>query len=424
MKSFRDSSLEVQMVFMVFFLMIALIYFLLLIYEIIWKQKWKKIIINMAVFTAAFLMALCFYVRHLILCEESTCFFFEVPYVVFGAAGICGIAYAVMQIAGYFRQGKNHLQGSAIQESLDNLPSGAGFFDEQGIPVLINRQMYRICRCLTGRDIQSAAELQAALEHPLEDRVSYDPDFQVYCLSDGSVWKFSQDYIVTQNGERFLQFLASEVSELYQSKQLLEKENRKLQEMSAALKELSKNIVTLTREEEILAMKMRVHDNLGYSVLASHRMLLQDSEDSREVFLSQWNSTLNLLRRDNESEAGKTHLRVQERAEALGVKLLYTGEMPDDQTIAELLDMILLEAISNSVRHAGATELYLNMKKAAHEWMFVITNNGRKPEKEIVQGGGLSAIRKKVENCGGSIRIGSFPEYSLTIKIPKKEESV
>ena len=209
MKSFGNNSLEFQMVLVVFFLMTALTYFLLIIYEITWKQKWKRIIINMAVFTVTFLTASCLSVRYLFYdWEQNSFILFKIPYVVYVAAGICGIVFAAMQIRDAFRQGKNHLQGNAIQESLDNLPSGAGFFDEQGMPVLINRQMYRICRYLTGRDIQSVAELREALEHPLEGSVSYDPDFQVYCFPDGSVWKFSEDFIVAENGEQFLQFLA------------------------------------------------------------------------------------------------------------------------------------------------------------------------------------------------------------------------
>ena len=425
MKSFGDSSLEFQMVLMVFFLLIALVYFLLILYEIIWKQKGKQIIINMAVFTVSFLAASCFQVQSLVFYDEQDSFLFlQIPYAVYAAAGTGGIAYAAMQIRKTISRGKDRLQGNAIQESLDNLPSGVGFFDEKGMPVLINRQMHRICGYLTGRDVQSAAELREALEQPLEDRVSYDPDFQVYCFVDGSVWKFSEDFAVTESGERFLQFLASEVSELYESKQLLEKENRKLQEMSAAMKELSKNIVALTREEETLAMKMRVHDDLGYSVLAAHRMLMQDSEENREAFLFQWNRILNLLRKENEPAAGELHQKVQERADSLGLKLIFTGEIPDDPTAAQLIGEILLEAVSNSVRHAGATELYVKMSSQNHDWMVVITNNGRKPDREIEEGGGLSAIRKKVENQNGTVKICSFPAYSLTIKIPKTEEHV
>lgn len=424
-KSFGDTSLEVQMGMMLCSLLIALVYFLFIIYEIIWRQKKKQIVINVAVFTVTFFAAACFPVRHLISSQERELFWlFRIPLWGFAFLGACEIAFVAVQIRDAVRGRKQHLQRNAIQESLDNLPSGVGFFDEQGMPVLLNRQMHKIGRYLTGSDIQSAAELRKALEHPVERNVFYDPDFQVYCFWDGSVWKFSEDLIVAEGGERFWQFLASEVSELYQNKQLLEKENRKLQEMAAAMKELSKNIVTLTREEEILAMKMRVHDDLGYSVLAAHRMLLQDSEEARAVFLSQWKRVLHLLREENETAAGGVHQMVQERAEALGVNICYTGEIPEDPEVAELMDMILLEALSNSVRHAGATKLYADRSSEDTQWQLVITNNGRKPEKEIEEGGGLSAIRKKVENFKGTVSIRSIPFYSLTVKIPKKEEQV
>ena len=169
----------------------------------------------------------------------------------------------------------------------------------------MNRKMYQICQDLAGRDIQNITELKEALEHPLKENVFYDVDLKVYCFADGSVWKFSEKEIATTAGDRFFQFLASEVSELYRNKVLLKEENQKLQEMSVAMKELSKNVITLTREEEMLSMKMRVHDNLGYSVLAAQRMLLRESEADRDVFLSQWKQTLDLLNKDNESVEGE-----------------------------------------------------------------------------------------------------------------------
>ena len=104
----------------------------------------------------------------------------------------------------------------------------------------------------------------------------------------------------------------------------------------------------------MLSMKMRVHDNLGYSVLAAQRMLLRESEADRDVFLSQWRQTLDLLNKDNESVKGEQlHRQVQERAEILGVKIIYTGEQVWESHIFELMDIILLEALSNCVRMQG-----------------------------------------------------------------------
>ena len=184
------------------------------------------------------------------------------------------------------------------------------------------------------------------------------------------------------------------------------------------MKALSKNVVTLTREEETLSMKMRVHDNLGYSVLATQRMLMRESEEDRDMFLSQWKQTLDLLNKDNESVEGEQlHRQVQERAKVLGVKIIYTGEKVWESHISELMDIILIEALSNCVRHAGARELYVKCSIEEQEWVMVLTDNGRKPEKNIKEGGGLSGIRKRVEQCGGSMRIAADPRFSITVKL-------
>ena len=202
---------------------------------------------------------------------------------------------------------------------------------------------------------------------------------------------------------------------------LLKEENQKLQEMSVAMKELSKNVITLTREEEMLSMKMRVHDNLGYSVLAAQRMLIRESEADRDIFRSQWKQTLDLLNKDNKSVEGEQlHRQVQERAKTLGVKIIYTGEKVWESHISELMDTILLEALSNCVRHAGASELYVKSSSEEQEWIIVITDNGQKTEKNVKEGGGLSGIRKRVEQYGGTLRISAKSKFSIIVKIPKE----
>lgn len=370
---------------------------------------------------AAFLITSGLCVRQGFYGEKDFMVFLKMPYGILIIMWICGFLFAGIQAFGIYKRRTNCLRENAIQESLDNLPSGIVFFDGNGMPKLMNRKMYQICQNLAGRDIQNITELKEALGHPLKENVFYDVDLKVYCLADGSVWKFSEKEIITTAGDRFFQVLASEVSELYRNKVLLKEENQKLQEMSVAMKELSKNVITLTREEEMLSMKMRVHDNLGYSVLAAQRMLLRESEADRDVFLSQWKQTLDLLNKDNESVKGEQlHRQVQERAEILGVKIIYTGEQVWESHIFELMDIILLEALSNCVRHAGASELYVKCSSGEQEWIMVITDNGQTTEKDVKEGGGLSGIRKRVEQCGGTLRICAESKFSIIVKIPKE----
>lgn len=422
LKTFENCSKEYQITLVCFFIFLTLLYMILVIYEGTGKRQRKMLLQDSALLIVIFLITsgLCARQR-MFYGEEDSMILFKIPYVILIVIGICGFLYVGMKIFGIYKYRKSCLRENAVQESLDNLPSGIVFFDGNGMPKLMNRKMYQICQELAGRDIQNITELKEALEHPLKENVFYDVDLKVYCFADGSVWKFSEKEIATTAGDRFFQVLASEVSELYRNKVLLKEENQKLQEMSVAMKELSKNVITLTREEEMLSMKMRVHDNLGYSVLAAQRMLLRESEADRDVFLSQWKQTLDLLNKDNESVEGEQlHRQVQERAETLGVKIIYTGEKIWESHISELMDIILLEALSNCVRHAGASELYVKSGSEEQEWIIVITDNGQKTEKNVKEGGGLSGIRKRVEQCGGTLRICAESKFSMTVKIPKE----
>lgn len=422
LKVFGSCLPEYQIMLVCFFIFLTVLYMVLVICEGTWERQRKAMLQDSALLIVIFLITSGLCVRSWVFGgEQDSMILFKIPYAFLFIMGICGYLFAGIQMFGIFKRRRNYLRENAIQESLDNLPSGIVFFDGNGMPKLMNRRMHQICMNLAGRDIQNITELEEALSKPLKEQVFFDDDLKVYGFSDGSVWKFSEKEIITTGGDRFSQVLASEVSELYQSKVLLKRENQKLQEMSAAMKELSKNVVTLTREEETLSMKMRVHDNLGYSVLAAQRMLMRESEEDRDVFLSQWKQTLDLLNKDNESvEDEQLHRQVQDRAKFLGVKIIYTGEKIWESHIFRLLDIILLEALSNCVRHAGASELYVKFGSAEHEWGVVITDNGQKPEKNIKEGGGLSGIRKRVEQCGGTLRICSDPIFSITVKIPKE----
>ena len=422
LKVFGSCLPEYQIMLVCFFIFLTVLYMVLVICEGTWERQRKAMLQDSALLIVILLITSGLCVRSRVFGgEQDSMILFKIPYAFLFIMGICGFLFAGIQMFGIFKRCRNYLRENAIQESLDNLPSGIVFFDGNGMPKLMNRRMHQICMNLAGRDIQNITELEEALSKPLKEQVFFDDDLKVYGFSDGSVWKFSEKEIITTGGDRFSQVLASEVSELYQSKVLLKRENQKLQEMSAAMKELSKNVVTLTREEETLSMKMRVHDNLGYSVLAAQRMLMRESEEDRDIFLSQWKQTLDLLNKDNESvEDEQLHRQVQDRAKFLGVKIIYTGEKIWESHIFRLLDIILLEALSNCVRHAGASELYVKFGSAEHEWGVVITDNGQKPEKNIKEGGGLSGIRKKVEQCGGTLRICSDPIFSITVKIPKE----
>lgn len=254
-KTFENCSPEYQITIVWFFIFLTLLCMILVIYEGTGKRQRKMLLLDSVLLIVIFFITAVLCVWQRAFYEDDYMILFKIPYVILIVIGIGVFLYVGMKIFGIYKYRKSCLRENAVQESLDNLPSGIVFFDGNGMPKLMNRKMYQICQNLTGRDIQNITELEEALGHPLKENVFYDVDLKVYCFADGSVWKFSEKEIITTAGDHFFQVLASEVSELYRNKVLLKEENQKLQEMSVAMKELSKNVITLTREEEMLFMK-------------------------------------------------------------------------------------------------------------------------------------------------------------------------
>ena len=56
-------------------------------------------------------------------------------------------------------------------------------------------------------------------------------------------------------------------------------------------------------------------------------------------------------------------------------------------------------------------------------WAIHITNDGKVPDDEITEGGGLSALRRRIENAGGIMRIKSIPNFALSALLPYGEEN-
>ena len=172
-----------------------------------------------------------------------------------------------------------------IKESFDNLPIAACFFDKSGVVRLINRRMLAIANWLRKGGIQSLAEMQSALYSPPANVGCLDPRLWIYRFPDGTALRFAQEQITTKAGVRYTQITAADVTELIRKQHQLKAENAKLAEVNERLRLLLVQMPEIIREEETLAMKLRVHDDIGHSILAARRVLLQHTDpdgNSRE----------------------------------------------------------------------------------------------------------------------------------------------
>ena len=164
-KTFENCSPEYQITIVWFFIFLTLLCMILVIYEGTGKRQRKTLLLDSVLLIVIFLITAVLCVWQRAFYEEDSMILFKIPYVILIVIGIGVFLYVGMKIFGIYKYRKSCLRENAVQESLDNLPSGIVFFDGNGMPKLMNRKMYQICQNLTGRDIQNITELEEALGH-------------------------------------------------------------------------------------------------------------------------------------------------------------------------------------------------------------------------------------------------------------------
>ena len=312
-----------------------------------------------------------------------------------------------------------------IKESFDSLPIAACFFDKNGVVRLINRRMLAIANWLRKGGIQSLAEMQSALQAPPANVCCLDLRLRIYRFPDGKSLRFSQEQITTKAGVRYTQITAADVTELIRKQNQLKAENAKLAEANERLRRLFVQMPEIIREEETLAMKLRVHDDIGHSILAARRVLLQHT-DLKELRANAalWEQSISVLYRSSQITAQSEPLEAaKKRAEELGVSVLLTGNEPQRQWIRALSALAICECAANCVRHADGTELYVHFWQKPNCMEVSLTNNGAVPKKKIAEGGGLSMLRQRIEEAGGKMEVWSIPRFKLMLSLPEQEEA-
>ena len=312
-----------------------------------------------------------------------------------------------------------HIGFNAIKESFDRLPTAVCFFDRTGSIVLCNRQMYQLSRYLLDSDMQYLGEVEEALSATPRGIVRVPDVENTYQFPDKTVWRFEKTEVTDRYGESYIQLTAADVTELQRALVQLTDDSKKLEEDSEKLKQLSANAGALAREKELLSAKSAMHDSLAACIplTKQYRTGEFDSIDAG-VVCREWEKVIAF--RDEICLSAKKKLL--DSAKTGGVTVSIKGEEPTDSG-AELMYTALQVCLNNAIQYAKATEISANIWKNEDSYTVMIRNNGKPPEKKITEGGGLTNLRRRIENLGGKMTVQSLPEFSLVIEIPKSGNS-
>ena len=348
----------------------------------------------------------------------------DIPYIWLVAAVSISVAILMSVILNETRNRKT-ISHRSIKESFDNLPSGVCYFNEAGLPVLCNRAMHRFSFAVCGKDVQYITDLEGCLSEDFISNTGAYKDGNVFILPDKKAWKIEKRSIADEKGNIYTQYVATDVTDLNRNREELMKENEQLRKVRAELKKLSANVVAVTREEEILNTKMHVHDEMGRCLIEAQKYLQEDHEESipDSVALS-WKRAVSMVKYNNDIPNEDMLSQIRKACESMKLAFIQNGNLPNQEKVAYIFTCAIRECVTNAVRYAKADNLYATFAENENEFTVTVTNDGIKPEKEIVEGGGLSTLRRRVERIGGFMKIYSKPQFVLTVSVPKEKEGI
>ncbi len=420
MIDFLSLNIYVRTAVLLFMLLITTLNLCLLITLVVRKKEWYKTLISLVltVFTSA---ALVYF---------SSMQNADVNNLSFEAYGFSGYiipmlpvfaintAFLCWMAVSFNRERKNSILPSSVKEGFDNLPTGLCFSRKNGMVQLVNHQMNTLSYLLTGSDIQNAESFwQLVSVGQLDDdveRISSGERPEIR-YRNGSVWSFARE-----NLGSVVQITATDITEYLLLTKTLEQKNTELKKMNSRLRKHGENVDEVTRSKERLETKVRIHNEFGRSLIATHHALQDDG--ALEGIAALWKRNIAVLRMEAEPSADSDHLTaLMKSAESVGVQIEIKGRIPRVKDTRFLIMAAATETLTNAVKHADAGKMVIEIEELPDSYVVCFTNDGKKPEvQEIAEGGGLSSLRKKIENAGGEMYVSGMPGFMLTIKLMKE----
>ena len=169
--------------------------------------------------------------------------------------------------------------------------------------------------------------------------------------------------------------------------------------------------------------QMRIHNNIGASLIAISEMMNGGGDGDVEHQLAVLKDAISYFSNDFPAARG-TFEEARQKAAEMNVTLELDGYIPQNPDIERLIAAAARECVTNCVNHAGGDRVRVEVVERADIYRVIITNNGKIPEREITEGGGLSSLRRSVESAGGEMSVSHRPAFALILNLPRREQEL
>ena len=370
-----------------------------------------------------------------------------------GPAGLVLSILAVSVLTGIFqwlflyKKSRDMITTRSIKESIDLLPDGVCFSTDRGMPILMNSRMRQLCTEFTGEGLMDTEKFWRDLRNgnvrkgirPLKQREA------AFIDTNGQVWDFRRSRL-SYGGEKVTEISAVNITTQYHLHKELVARYERLNDVNSRLHHFSEEVEKVTREKEILAAKIKLHDEIGRSLLILRSYLTETPEKSaqtetpekstqtetseksaqtekrdRSRLLPLWQYIVTSMQEGTIlKEREDSLLLLKKEAADFNVDIFLEGLLPANPSVRNVIFAAVRECAGNTAKHARGDRLFITIHDTEENTEVFITNNGNAPGGNIHETGGLKNLRKMVEERGGSMQIKSSPVFVLHLCFPER----
>lgn len=382
------------------------------------------------------------------------------------------------------RKRRKYVVAGSVKEAIDTIPVGLLYYQKNGRILLLNSQMQKIMRTLSGRVYRNGNDFCADLRDEKKpagkarERIGAQTAFRV----GDRRWMFTLHENMTDRDPCSLLTAMDVTDEWTATKKLLE-HTRALRKNNEDLRKLTIDLGKISRMQEIGRARSQLHETMGQQISLLLRTLQEGKEPDQKLIAALSQNFLKQMAQPVQIPPSQAIASLIETYRAVGISVRVTGRPASEEDAALAQVNILTEAVTNAVRHGYATEIKaefsetgaleeqgtsagekaetegnagknagrctenensesteagVNADESAepggneltqkstlpgNSWLLRISNNGITEMGPVHEGGGIAYMREIAAQMGGTFQYGVESvksEFYIMISLPKE----
>jgi signal transduction histidine kinase len=172
-----------------------------------------------------------------------------------------------------------------------------------------------------------------------------------------------------------------------------------------------------------LSLNLEVASHLANEAAGEH---VRKAQSTARHLLSDVREAVSELRQDDAIDLTQALRSLTEGVPGLNVHVIMPPRFSvEDPRRAQVLLRCAQEIITNTARHAGARNLWLNFAYAESSLLGLHARDDGRGAEKVAPGNGLSGMRERLAEFGGSVTLdtGASQGFALTVRLPLGEQT-